>query len=139
MSGGCSLAPIPAETPTPDSVGMVELAIRCHPCVPVDAGELESWLERQLGELRGAAPESIVRFSRLTQALPDSEIAIGWLVEMELQDDYAPLVSERLGEALRDMRLLGLQPKVLTRLANCTSRPMVAASDGAQHQSHEPS
>jgi hypothetical protein len=92
-----------------------ELTIRCHPCVPVDAGELESWLERQLGELRAATPDAIIRLSRLTQALPDSEITIGWLIEIERRAGDAPLAGERLGEALRDMRLLGLQPKVLTR------------------------
>lgn len=120
------------------SGNIVELAIRCHPCVPVDASELESWLERELGGLRGAAPEAVVRLSRLTQALPDSEIPTGWLIEVEVREEYAPLLSEALGEVLRDMRLLGLQPKVLTRLGNCTTQPMVAAAHRTQDGTHEP-
>lgn len=116
MSAGCTLTPIPPEALEGDAAGMVELAIRSHPSVPVDAAELESWLERQIGELRAAAPEAIIRLSRVTQALPDSVIANGWLIEIELPEADAPLAGERLNEALRDMRLLGLEPKVLTRL-----------------------
>jgi hypothetical protein len=96
---------------------MVQLAIRCHPCVPVPAEDLEGWLERQLVELRAAAPEGIVRLSRLTQGMPSGKVDIGWLIELELHPDEAPRAQERLGEALRDMRLLGLEPKLLAPLA----------------------
>jgi hypothetical protein len=49
---------------------MVQLAIRCHPRVPLSADELEGWLELEVKDLRA--------------------------------------------QALRDMRLLGLQPTLLT-------------------------
>jgi hypothetical protein len=115
---------------------MVELAIRCHPCVPVSADELEGWLEQQLAELRATAPQGIVRLSRLTQERPDTNIVIGWLIELELHPSEAPLTRERLGEALRDMRLLGLQPQVLTPLA-ATEAPVAGHANGARSAAGE--
>ena len=108
---------------------MVELAIRCHPCVPVSADELEAWLEHQLVGLRAAAPRGIVRISRLTQGLPKTDVDIGWLIELALHPSEAPLTRERLGEALRDMRLLGLQPRVLAPLAT-TEAPIATRASG---------
>ncbi len=92
---------------------MVQLAIRCQPCVPVSANELQGWLERELHELRAAAPRGTVRLSRLTQAGPNAELEIGWLVELELDEDEPLLAEQRLGDALRDMWLLGLQSTLL--------------------------
>jgi hypothetical protein len=92
---------------------MVQLAIRCHPCVPVDAGELEVWLERQAEDLRAEAPRATVRLSRLTQSRPDANLDVGWLVELELDERETLLAGRRLADALRDMRLLGLQPTLL--------------------------
>jgi hypothetical protein len=122
----CRLRPIPMTAVGPDNHPMVQLAIRCHPCIPVPAEDLEGWLERQLVELRATAPEGIVRLSRLTQGMPSGKVDIGWLIELELHPDEAPLTQERLGEALRDMRLLGLEPKVLAPLAQ--PEPALAAS-----------
>ncbi|MDQ3933140.1 MAG: hypothetical protein M3340_00745 [Actinomycetota bacterium] len=101
---------------------MVELAIRCHPSVPVPDEELEVWIERQLADLRATAPNGIIRLLRLTQSLPSTEIAGGWLIELALDPDEAPLTGERLGEVLRDMRLLGLDPHVLTSLGTTEAR-----------------
>jgi hypothetical protein len=92
---------------------MVQLAIRCHPRLPVAADELEGWLERQVEELRAEAPHAAVRLSRLTQSRPDAEVDVGWLVELELAEDDPLLAGHRLADALRDMRLLGLQPTLL--------------------------
>lgn len=92
---------------------MVQLAIRCHPVVPVSAGELEPWLEQQLNDLRAEAPVGIIRLSRLTQERPSSDCYIGWLVELELPEAESLLTGDRLADALRDMRLLGLQPTLL--------------------------
>lgn len=89
---------------------MVSLAIRCHPRVPVSADELEAWLEQQVTHLRAEAPHGTIRLSRLTQGLPSP---IGWLIEVELDDDEPLLARERLAHVLRDMRLLGLQPTLL--------------------------
>jgi hypothetical protein len=92
---------------------MVQLAIRCHPRVPVSADELERWLEQQVNELRAEAPHATVRLSRLTQGRPGAELDAGWLVELELAEGEPLLAGHRLGDALRDMRLLGLQPTLL--------------------------
>jgi hypothetical protein len=92
---------------------MVQLAIRCHPFMPVSVDELEQWLESQVQELRAEAPHGTVRLSRLTQATPSSDLGVGWLVELELAEGERLLCGDRLADALRDMRLLGLQPTLL--------------------------
>jgi hypothetical protein len=95
---------------------MAKVTILCHPVTPVAPAELEDWLELQLDQLRSSAPV-IVRMSRLTQALPNSEVAAGWLVEVELTDDSHPLDRDELSGALadvfNDMRFLGMQPMLL--------------------------
>jgi hypothetical protein len=100
---------------------MVQLAIRCHPCAPVSVDELEGWLERQLHELRAAAPQGTLRLSRLTQGGPSSDLNIGWLIELELADGEPLLGGRLLADSLRDMRLLGLQPTLLTRRDGSTN------------------
>lgn len=92
---------------------MVQLAIRCHPRVPLSADELEHWLEQQAHDLHAEAPRATVRLSRLTQAAPGADLEIGWLIELELAEDEPLLAGHRLADALRDMRLLGLQPTLL--------------------------
>ena len=71
---------------------------------------LHAWLEQQVTHLRAEAPHGTIRLSRLTQGLPSP---IGWLIEVELDDDEPLLARERLAHVLRDMRLLGLQPTLL--------------------------
>ena len=110
---GCTLTPIAAGLVGLDDWCMVQLAIRCHPRVPVSADELEHWLARQVDDLRAEAPQATVRLSRLTQGAPGADLEIGWLVELELAEDEPPLAGRRLADALRDMRLLGLQPTLL--------------------------
>lgn len=92
---------------------MVQLAIRCHPCVSVSADELDQWLEQQVRELRAVAPHGTVRLSRLTEGRPGTDLEPGWLVELELAEEEPLLAGDRLADALRDMRLLGLQPTLL--------------------------
>ena len=110
---------------------MVQLSIRCLPRVPVAADELEHWLEQQVDALRAQAPHGTIRLSRLSQGLPS---AIGWLVELELAEDEPLLAGERLTEALRDMRLLGLQPTLLSRPHGRTGRH----HDHATHRPRRP-
>jgi hypothetical protein len=92
---------------------MLQLAIRCHPCVSVSADELDRWLEQQVRELRADAPHGTVRLSRLTQGRPGADLELGWLVELELAEEEPLLAGDRLADALRDMRLLGLRPTLL--------------------------
>jgi hypothetical protein len=99
-----------------ETEAMAKVTILCHPVTPVPPAELEDWLEMQLDQLRSNAPV-IVRVSRLTQALPSSEVAAGWLIEVELTDESQPLDREDLSGALadvfNDMRFLGMQPMLL--------------------------
>jgi|SRR5215212_9534573 len=99
-----------------ETEAMAKVTILCHPVTPVAPAELENWLELQLDQLRSSAPV-IVRMSRLTQSLPSSEVAAGWLVEVELTDDSHPLDRDELSGALadvfNDMRFLGMQPMLL--------------------------
>jgi hypothetical protein len=95
---------------------MVQITIRCHPRVPISSDELERWLEQQVDGLRAEAPQGTIRLSRLTQGLPSSDVDIGWLLELELPEEDPLLERNRLAEALRDMRLLGLQPTLLAPL-----------------------
>jgi hypothetical protein len=99
----------PIETP------MVQVAIRCHPRAPVSAEELGNWLEREVGELRAEAPQGTVRLSSLTQHLPNADLDIGWLLELEMPEDDPLLRGRRLTAVFRDMRLLGLTPTLLVR------------------------
>ena len=92
---------------------MVQLAIRCHPRVPVSPDELEGWLELEAKDLRAQAPHATIRLSRLTQGRTDAHLDIGWLIELELDPTEPLLAGDRLPQALRDMRLLGLQPTLL--------------------------
>jgi hypothetical protein len=93
---------------------MVQIAIRCQPRVPVAAEELERWLELEVDELRKAAPHGTVRLSSLTQGAPTTNVDVGWLVELEFDEGEPLLAEHRLADALSDMRLLGLQPTLLT-------------------------
>ncbi len=95
---------------------MSQVAIRCHPCVPASTAELYDWLEEQVGRLRADAPEGTIRLSSLTQAMPTGERDIGWLVELDLPEGESFLCGARGAALLRDLRLLGLQPTVLTAL-----------------------
>jgi hypothetical protein len=92
---------------------MIQLAIRCHPRVPLSADELEGWLELEVKDLRAQAPHATVRLSRLIQGRADAHLDIGWLIELELDPSEPLLAGDRLSQALRDMRLLGLQPTLL--------------------------
>jgi hypothetical protein len=101
---------------------MLQLAIRFHPSVPVSADELEPWLAKQLDELRADAPRGTLRLSRLTQSAPDLDLENGWLIELDLPEGEPLVLGHRLANALRDLRLLGLQPTLLTPQEGWTNR-----------------
>ena len=94
-------------------VRMVRLAIRCHPRVPASDRELERWLEAQVDDLRARAARATIRLSRIGQEAPDGDLHLGWLVELESDDDEPIIEDGHLRDALRDMRLLGLHPTLL--------------------------
>ena len=110
---------------------MVQIAIRCLPRVPVATEDLEHWLEQELEELRGRAPEGTIRLSRLTQELPTIEVGIGWLIELELPEEQPMVGWDRLASLLRDLRLLGLQATVLVPPGAFGSRAQQGAAQTA--------
>jgi hypothetical protein len=91
----------------------MQVAIRCHPYAPVDSDELESWLAREVDEIRAAAPGASVRLMRLSQTLSAGRVAVGWLIELEGLPGKVALTDLQLDAVLRNMRLLGLQPTLL--------------------------
>jgi hypothetical protein len=109
---------------------MIQLAIRCHPYVPLSAHELEPWLEQQVNHFRAEAPHGTIRLWRLTQELPSAEVDTGWLIELDLAEGEPLLAGDRLADALRDMRLVGLQPTLLAP-SRRGERWGVSSSNGA--------
>jgi hypothetical protein len=89
----------------------MSLTIRCHPSAPVSTAEIEGWLEREIGRIRDDCPEGTLRLIRLTQDLASGEQSVGWLVELDVDEQVFD--SERLATVVSEMRLLGLQPSVL--------------------------
>jgi hypothetical protein len=127
-----TLGPIPVGAPGVKDGGVIQLAIRCHPCVPLSIEELEQWLQSEVHELRAEAPQATIRLSRLTQGLPSVTLDIGWLVELELSEDEPLLAGERLAEAIRDMRMVGLQPTLLAAAPRKRPPPRTSHSNGAR-------
>jgi hypothetical protein len=84
----------------------MHLTIRCHPCAPAAAADIEGWLERALADGTGV---SGARLLRISQRLPSGREAVGWLIDVEADDE------DDLQTLVRDMRLLGLEPTVLKR------------------------
>lgn len=93
---------------------MLHLAIRCRSGHPIAPEELEGWLELEVKDLRTEARQATVRLSRLIEEDPDAEVHAGWLIELEVEPDEPLTVASRLPQLLRDMRLLGLHPTLLT-------------------------
>jgi hypothetical protein len=110
---------------------MVQLSIRCHPCMPVAADQLERWLDHQVAELRCDVPHGTIRLSRLTQHLPNTDVSVGWLLELELVAEECGHLRPRIVAAIRDMRLLGLQPTLMAPAAGDWSESNGAAGDDA--------
>jgi hypothetical protein len=113
---------------------VIRLAIRCHSCVPVAAVELEDWFADQVDSLREANPTATIRLMRLTQKLPDSEVDVGWLLELEVPEEArlagTDSVAGDLAEIFRDMRFLGLEPRVLApvRLSDWPEVPYLSTA-----------
>jgi hypothetical protein len=105
------------DTPWDSPRPAMRLAMRCHPCVPVEAVDLESWFSRRVAELREAAPSATVRLLRIAEKLPTSVVSSGWLLELEIPDYALPFRAGALGDTLadlyRDLRFLGLEPTLL--------------------------
>jgi hypothetical protein len=70
------LRPIVVAAVSVDSWGVIQLAIRCHRCVPVLAGELEGWLERLVDDLRAGAGHATLRLSRRPRRMDERKSGI---------------------------------------------------------------
>jgi hypothetical protein len=116
---------------------MTHIAIRCHPYAPIDTEDVQRWLTDELGRLRDDAPNSAIRLVRLSQSGPETEIEVGWQIELNGNDE-PPLEDGRLKEVLRDLRLLGLQPAVLRGVgSNQGSEKLSAVSTRATNQEED--
>lgn len=91
--------------------------IRCRSRTPVPAVELTDWLEARLAELREETPRLLARLARLPRDPADPALDDGWLIEVEppgdRPDERPGSCLASLGELLRDLRILGLDPDVL--------------------------
>lgn len=91
---------------------MSRLVIRCDRR-GASSDELEAWLEQEAGRL-ARHDDQRARVSRLTRQRAGEEQDVGWLVEIERADSGVPAVDhDALADLLRDMRLVGLEPRVL--------------------------
>jgi hypothetical protein len=104
--------PIARVAVTSNNRHMTQIAIRCHPHAPIDTEDVQRWLNDELDRLRDRAPHSAIRLLRLSQPGPESEIDVGWQIELNGNGE-APVEDRTLREVLRDLRLLGLQPALL--------------------------
>jgi hypothetical protein len=111
---------------------MVQLAIRCQPRASVSVDELEGWLELEIDELRAAVPRSTVLRSRLARRGPTADSEAGWLIELQLGQGEPLLGEGRLAGVLRDMRLLGLEPTLLTADASWNQENRLQAAPGSR-------
>jgi hypothetical protein len=93
---------------------MRRVAIRCEPRASVPEEEVEQWLEQEMGRLRGVAPRATLRLHRITAIESSGDGRAGWLIELDATGGGAPLPESSLDATLRDMRLLGLRPRLLT-------------------------
>lgn len=109
---------------------MSQIAVRCHPFAPVAPEELQRWLTTEIDRLRDDAPEAAIRLLRLSQPGPEGEIEVGWQIEIGVAPPVSPLDDRSLGELLRDLRLLGLQPSVLQAGSLGRTGPEFAECDG---------
>jgi hypothetical protein len=109
---------------------MDQFAIRCHPCTPISAGEVDTWLGAQVDALRAGASGATLRLFHLTQTLPTGETELGWLIEVDAAGGAAPVDEDQLERLLRDMRLLGLQPTVLEPTVGVVSARHESAANG---------
>jgi hypothetical protein len=110
---------------------MSQIAVRCHPLAPVASEELQRWLTAEIDRLRGDAPGAAIRLLRLSQPGPEGEIEVGWQIELGVTPSVSPLDDRSLGELLRDLRLLGLQPSVLQAGSLGSTDPKFAEYDVA--------
>lgn len=100
---------------------MTQIIIRCHPYALIDAEDVQRWLTNELSRLRDGAPNTAIRLLRLSQPGPESEIEVGWQIELSGNGEGEPPVEDRvLGEVLRDLRLLGLRPALLRGVGSHT-------------------
>lgn len=109
---------------------MTEISIRCHAKDEEAAVRFEQWL----GQKRAASPISMtdgtIRVSRLAPAIVTVRSGAGWLIELEPHEDESPVDWQCVSALVTDLRLLGLDPTVLTPQGTFVrpGRPRAAAA-----------
>ena len=107
-------APIARDRRSLDHGRITQLAIRCRAPDHESAVRFEHWL----GQKRASSPilmtDGAVRVSRLGPALVTVRAGMGWLLECELRQEESLLDWQCLAALITDLRLLGLEPTILT-------------------------
>jgi hypothetical protein len=79
---------------------------------------VEQWLEQEIERLRAGTPHASVHLHRITATESTEDVGTGWLIELDTTSGRDPLDRERVAAMLRDLRLLGLRPRLLRALEN---------------------
>jgi hypothetical protein len=109
---------------------MTEISIRCRAENHEAALRFEQWL----GQKRAASPilmtDGTVRVSRLAPALATVRGGAGWLIEFDLQEDAVLIDCQCVAAVITDLRLLGLEPIVLSPrgISSLPDRPHAEAT-----------
>jgi len=94
--------------------GVTQLAIRCRAQDHESAVRFEHWLGQKQDTSPILMTGGTVRVSRLAPALVTVRAGMGWLLEFELRQEDSLLDSQCLAALITDLRLLGLEPTILT-------------------------
>jgi hypothetical protein len=103
-----------SSAPRLDHGGVTELAIRCRAPDPESAVRFEQWLGQKCTSSPILMTDGTVRVSRLAPALVTVRASAGWLLEFELCQEESLLDWQCLAAMVTDLRLLGLEPTILT-------------------------
>jgi hypothetical protein len=93
---------------------MTRLAIRCRAPDQESAVRFELWLGRQHASSPILMTDGTIRVSRLAPALVTVRAGVGWLLEFEFRQDESLLDWQYLAALITDLRVLGLEPTILT-------------------------
>ncbi len=116
--------PIGVGEGTGENQSMSQIAIRCRPCSRVAPAEMERWLNEEVTRIYDGVPEMTGCLWRLSREGIDDETGVGWQIELCMASSASPFDHKGLTELLRDLRLVGVEPSVLSEEA--PSAPTVA-------------
>jgi hypothetical protein len=95
----------------------VRVLVLWSACRGVEAGQDASWAEAQLAKLAGGDGIAAIALHAVGEASTQHTPPGSWCLELRLAEGYSPrqLIRARpWREFLGDLRLLGMQPRVMT-------------------------